>query len=167
MSDRADRSARRRQAPRATRCFRARGCCPASDSEISSVQRFAREPFAVERQPLRGAVARQEALRQHRDVDLPLAQRRQADRERVDAVVEVFAEPAVADELLERAVGRRNQPEVDRDRLVAAEALEAALLEDAQQLGLGDQRHVADFVEEQRAVVRPARGARACGRARR
>ena len=36
---------------------------------------------------------------------------------------------------------------------MAAEPLEAALLEHAQQLGLRDQRHVADLVEEQRAVV--------------
>ena len=89
-----------------------------------------------------------------------LAQRRQPDRERVDAVVEVFAEAAVAHELLERPVGRRDQPEVDRDRLVAAEPLEAALLEHAQQLGLRDQRHVADLVEEQRAVVGELEAAR-------
>ena len=80
-------------------------------------------------------------------------QRRQADRERVDAVVEVLAEPALADEHVERPVGRRDQAEVDVDGSVAAEALEAALLEHAQQLGLRDQRQVADLVEEQRAAV--------------
>ena len=45
------------------------------------------------------------------------------------------------------------KPEVDVDRSIAAEALEAPLLEHAQQLGLRHQRHVADFVEEQRAAV--------------
>ena len=39
------------------------------------------------------------------------------------------------------------------DRLLAAEPLEAAVLEDAQQLGLRHERQVADLVEEQRAVV--------------
>ena len=39
------------------------------------------------------------------------------------------------------------------NRLVAAEALEAPLFEHAQQLGLRDDREVADFVEEQRAFV--------------
>jgi hypothetical protein len=65
-----------------------------------------RERLAVQRQPLRGAVARQEPLREHRDVHLPLAKRRQADRERVDPVVQVFAEAADSDELLERSIGR-------------------------------------------------------------
>ena len=153
MSWRADRCAPAPTARRARPCFRARGCCPATDTLQQQVDRFARERLAVERQSLRRAVARQEALREHRDVHLPLAQRGQPDRERVDAVVKVLAEPSVAHELLERPVGRRNQPEVDRDRLVAAEPLEAALLEHAQQLGLRDERHVADFVEEQRALV--------------
>ena len=92
--------------------------------------------LAVERQAVGGAVAREEALREDRDVGRALAQRRQADRERVDAVVEILAEPRVADELIERPVGRRDQAEVDLDRLVAAEPLEPPLLERAQQLGL-------------------------------
>ena len=37
--------------------------------------------------------------------------------------------------------------------LVAADALEALLLQHAQQLGLRGGRHVADLVEEQRAAV--------------
>ena len=153
-------AARRRQRRARRPCFRARGCCRASGTRSSRSSASLRERLAVERQPLRRAVAREEALREHRDVDLPLAQRRQPDRERVDAVVEIFAEPAVADELLERPVGRRDQAEVDRDRLVAAEALEAPLLEHAQQLGLRDERHVADLVEEQRAVVGQLEAAR-------
>ena len=117
------------------------------------VERFAREGLAVERHALGRAVAGQEALAQHRNVDLPLAQRWQPDGERVDAVVQVLAEAAVADELFERAVGGRNQPEIDRDRLVSAQALEAAFLEHAQQLGLCDERRVGDLVEEERALV--------------
>ena len=42
---------------------------------------------------------------------------------------------------------------VDRDGAVAADALHLALLQHAQQLGLHHQRHVADFVQEERAVV--------------
>ena len=38
-------------------------------------------------------------------------------------------------------------------RLVAAEALEVLLLQHAQHLALCQRRHVADFVEEQRAAV--------------
>ena len=80
------------------------------------VERLARELLGVERQAVRRAVAGEEAIGEHRDVDGALAQRRQTDRERVDAVVEVLAEAAVADELIERPVGRRDQPEVDVDR---------------------------------------------------
>ena len=49
---------------------------------------------------------------------------------------------------------RRDDAHVDRERLGAADALERALLEHAQQLGLRLGRHVADLVEEDRAAVR-------------
>ena len=93
------------------------------------LERFTRKRLIVERQPLRGAVPREESLREHGNVDLPLAQRRQSDREGIHPVVEVLAEAAVAHELLERTVGRRDQSEVDRDRLVPAETFEAPLFE--------------------------------------
>ena len=38
-------------------------------------------------------------------------------------------------------------------RLVAADALEGAGLQHAQDLGLGRGRHVADFIQEERAAV--------------
>ena len=123
-------------------------------------QGFRRKRLALERHPLRRAVARQEPLGQHRNVDLTLAKRREANRERVDAVIEILAEASVAHELLERPVGGGDETEVHRDRFVAAEALEAPFLEDAQELGLCDERHVPDFVEEQRAVVRELEPAR-------
>ena len=111
------------------------------------------ERLGVERQAARGAVARKEALREHRNVHRPLAQRGQANRERVDAVEQVFAEASVAHEEIERAVRRRDQPEVDGNRSVAAESLESPFLEHAQQLRLRDDREVADLVEEEGALV--------------
>ena len=48
-------------------------------------------------------------------------------------------------------MGRRDQPHIGADRLVAPDALERLLLEHAQHLGLGGRRHVADLVQEQRA----------------
>jgi len=36
---------------------------------------------------------------------------------------------------------------------IAADALDLALLQDAQQFGLHQRRHVADFVQEQRAAM--------------
>ena len=50
-------------------------------------------------------------------------------------------------------MGRGQDPDVDRDRLRAADALERHLLEHAQQLGLDLQVDVADLVEEERAAV--------------
>ena len=50
-------------------------------------------------------------------------------------------------------VGRGDDPDVDLDRLHAAEAHEIALLDHAQQLGLRLERDVADLVEEDAALV--------------
>jgi hypothetical protein len=71
-----------------------------------------------------------------RDVARALAQRRQHDREHVQPVVEVLAERAVGDLLLEIAVRRRHDAHVDLDRLGAADPFELALLQHAQQLDL-------------------------------
>ena len=121
----------RRLARRAgTRCRPARMTRPgdesaARDTVLSSSRMLPGQWYCISRsiasfekllpssgRPLRRAVAREEALREHRDVAGALAQRRQPDRERVDAVVEILAEARVADELIERPVGRRDQPEV-------------------------------------------------------
>ena len=98
-------SARAPTARRATRCSRARGCCPATGSRRAGRALRARTPCCRAAAPAPRSTG-QEPLREHGDVHLPLAQRGQADGECVDAVVEVFAEAAVADELLERPVGR-------------------------------------------------------------
>ena len=94
-----------------------------------------------------------EVLDQERDVARALAQRRQADRHHVQAVVEILAKGAGRDLLLQIAVGRGDQPHVDADRLDAAHALELALLQGAQQLHLHLDGDRADLVEEQRAAV--------------
>ena len=83
----------------------------------------------------------------------PLAQRRQRDREDVEPVVEILAELALGDQRLEVAVRGRDDPHVDLDGLAAADPLELALLQHAQQLDLHVERQVADLVEKQRAAV--------------
>ena len=50
-------------------------------------------------------------------------------------------------------MGRADDPRVDRDRLAAADPLDHALLQEAQQLHLQRQRNVANLVEEQRAAI--------------
>ena len=97
---------------------------------------------------------------QRRNVVEPLAQRRQADRHDVEAVEQILAEQALADQLAQVAVGGGDDADIGADRRAPADRGELALLQHAQQPGLRLERHVADLVEEQRAALRPARSAR-------
>ena len=83
-----------------------------------------------------------------------VAQRRHPDRDDVDAVVEVLAEPSFLHRLLEIHVGGDDQTEFGPDRLRAADAFDLAFLDRAQQLRLQVEAQVADLVEEQRAAGR-------------
>jgi hypothetical protein len=94
-----------------------------------------------------------EARRQRTDVTGPLAQRRDAQREHAQPVVEIFAEHAVPHGLLEIAVARREHAHVERNRFGGAERLDLALLQHAQQLRLEAQVHFRDFVEQQRSGI--------------
>ena len=75
------------------------------------------------------------------------------DREDVEAVEQVFAEPAGGDGLGEIEVGGGDDAAVGQDRVGAADPLEAPVLEHAQQLGLHAERHLADLIEEQRTPL--------------
>ena len=99
------------------------------------------------------AVLLEEVLRQQRNVLVPLAQRRQLHGDDVQAVEEILAELPLLHHLAQLDVRRGDDPDVDLDRLDAAEAHELALLDHAQQLGLRLERDVADLVEEDRALV--------------
>jgi hypothetical protein len=60
-------------------------------------------------------------------------------------------------------VARRHDPDVGLDRGTAADGGVFALLQHAQQPCLRFHRHVADFVEKQRAAFGPARSGRKRG----
>jgi hypothetical protein len=92
-------------------------------------------------------------LGEDRDVADALAQGGQLDLDDVDAVVEVLAELARRDELLEGLVAGEDDAHVDLDGLRAAHGLELAFLEDAQQLELHAGRGGVDLVEEDRPAV--------------
>ena len=92
-------------------------------------------------------------LDEHREVVGPVAEGGQGDGEDLEPVIEVLAEAAVGDHLVEVAVGGGDEADVGPDRVVAAEALEPAVLQEAEHLGLGGRRHVADLVEEDGAAV--------------
>ena len=87
------------------------------------------------------------------DVLSPLAQRRKADGEDVEAVVEVLAERFVLDFLEQVAIGGGDDADVDGDGGGAAHAIELALLQDPEQFYLGLRGKFADLVEEDGAAV--------------
>ena len=92
-------------------------------------------------------------LGEERNVLPALAKRGQLHRDHVEAVEEVLAKLPFLHHLAELDVGRGDDADVDLDGLDAAEPHELALLDDAQQLGLGLERNVADLVEEDRPLV--------------
>ncbi|VWC31545.1 hypothetical protein BPS26883_06440 [Burkholderia pseudomultivorans] len=83
----------------------------------------------------------------------PRAQRRQLEGRAAQPVIQVLAERTVRDHLHEIAVRRTDHVEIDAHRRVAAERHDLAVGEHAQQARLQRERHVADFVEKQRAAV--------------
>ena len=99
----------------------------------------------------------QDMLREQQDVAAARAQRRHRDRDDVDPIEQILAEPLLLDLGLEIAVGRGDDARLERHLLVAADRAHLALLEHAQQLDLHLERHLADLVEEDRAARRPAR----------
>ena len=137
--------ARARPRPRAG--SRARGCCPESRGPGAPRRRRDRGRSVP---ALAGREAIQEVAHEPRDVLAPLAQRRQDDLDDAQAVVEVLAELAARDPLGESRVRGGEHAHVDRDAAPAADALDLALLEDAQELGL-----------ERRAACRRSRRGRA------
>ena len=104
--------------------------------------------------PEQGALAGHEVPDEERDVLAALAQRRDLDREHLEAVVEVGAQAPLGDGGLEVAVGGGDDAHVRLDRVRRAEALERPFLEDAQEPPLDVAREVADLVEEDRAAAR-------------
>ena len=118
-------------------------------------------------QPCRRSSASQDVLGQRRDVLGAVAERRDDDPGDVEAVEQVLAEPAGGDLLRQVAVGGRDDAGVGAEGLGPADALELALLEDAEDLGLGRQRQLADLVEEDGAAGGCARTGRASGGRRR
>ena len=90
---------------------------------------------------------------EQRDVLAALAQRRQVDRDDVEAVEEVLAHRPLRHRRLEVAVGGGDEPHVGLDVLRVADAPDLALLDGPQELDLQQRRDLGDLVEEQRAAV--------------
>ena len=102
----------------------------------------------------------QVVLEQRRDLLAAFAERRQVERQNLEAVEQILAEAALGDQLLEVGVGGGDDPHVNLDGVRLAERMNLMVLEEAKQLGLDLDCDVADFVEEQGAAVRRADDAR-------
>src|SRR5215831_13239159 len=105
----------------------------------------ATEAFAVLGGEMRG---------QQRDVFGALAQRRQPQREDVQPVIEIAAEPSGLYIFHQIAIGGGDDPNVNADGVAAAEPLEFALLQHPKQHHLQLRRQLSDLVQKERAAVR-------------
>src|SRR3990172_6759000 len=80
----------------------------------------------------------------------------------IEAIEEVFAEFAFLDHFGKVAVSGANQADIDGEAGVAAEALDAAFLQNAEKLGLQGEAQVADLVQEERSAIRGLEAAPTC-----
>src|SRR5258708_28977511 len=88
-----------------------------------------------------------------RNISFPFTERRQRKRENIQPVVQILSEFAVADHLPQVSIARRDDTNIDPRGTDAAYSLELAFLEHSKKLGLKLQRHVSNFVEEQRSTI--------------
>src|SRR5579862_531897 len=92
-------------------------------------------------------------MHEHQDILAALAERRQLNGDDVEPVVQVGTEGALAHAAVQVAVGGGDHADIDAHRLPAADARKLPLLEHAQDLGLGARWHLADLVQEERALI--------------
>src|SRR4030042_6631970 len=71
----------------------------------------------------------------------------------VETVIQVLPKFSLLDFLLQVPVGGGNDADIDKDHLRAPDSLEFLLLKDAEDLRLGLQAHVRDFIKEDGALV--------------
>ena len=95
----------------------------------------------------------QKVAGQGKYVFTPLTQSRQAQANHIQAVVQVLAEHAFLDALLQVLVGGSNHARVGLDGVVSTHAVEMPVAQHAQQTRLQVKRHVANFIEKQRASL--------------
>src|SRR6266702_717252 len=106
------------------------------------------------RSPQLGGELGEQLRRQRWQVLAARSQWRQRDGEDVQPVVQIRAEETPPHHLAEIAVGCCDHAHVDGDGALAADAVDLALLQDAEELRLQGKWQLGDLVEEDRAVLR-------------
>src|SRR4029077_208808 len=94
-----------------------------------------------------------QVLNQQRNVILPLAQRRDLNRENIKPVEKVLAECARAHSGFQVPVSRRYYADVDGNRLITPDPLQLSFLEYSQEGKLCLGRKLADLVKENRPAI--------------
>ena len=94
----------------------------------------------------------QQMVGQQRNIFRAFGERRDLQVNHIEAIKQIFAKLAAGHRLRQVAVGGGDDPHVDLDIAVAAERANLTLLQDAEQLHLQGDRHIADLVEKQRAA---------------
>jgi hypothetical protein len=100
-----------------------------------------------------GAEFLEEILGQAADVLRALAQTRHADGDHGEPVIKILAELLLRDHFPQVAVGGRDHAHAHADGPLAADAVELALLEHPQELGLRGGMQVAHLVQEDGAAI--------------
>ena len=103
--------------------------------------------------PMRRAHSVDEVVGEQRHILFPFAQRGHVDGEDVQTIEEIGPERTAAHVLVQVAIGRGDDADVDLGRVRGAEALELLLLQHAQQLHLHISGQLTNLVEKDRAVV--------------
>ena len=98
-------------------------------------------------------VPAKEMLGQQRNVVPPFPQRGQGNRHDVEPVVQVLAEAARLDFVLERFIGGGDHAHIHADRLGVAESFELPFLQHPQQFDLQFGGHAGNFIKEDRPAV--------------
>ena len=96
----------------------------------------------------------EQALGEPHDILRAFAQGRHAQRDHVEAIEQILAKPVSRDFGGQVAIGSGDDAGVHRDSVVAADALEALFLHEAEELGLQGRTQVSDLVEEDSAAMR-------------
>src|ERR1700685_3401468 len=92
-------------------------------------------------------------MHKERDILPSLAKWWYLNRKNIEPVKQILAELIVADHQRQIPMGRRDKANVNMNGLVAPQPLELMFLQRAQQLRLQLQTNVANFIQEQRAVI--------------
>jgi len=104
-------------------------------------------------------MARNKMTHQDGNVGNAVTQRRRKNRKDLEAIKEVAAEFLFRDHFGQIAIGGGDETHVDEDGARAAQALNLALLQGAQQFRLQIERQLAHLIEKERAFVRQLQAA--------